>query len=481
MDSDDVIVEVANTKIPIVHDTLTDEQSHQNRPDYIQSGIYMPLITGENFIGVLALESDQARFFDNNTLNLLQALTGSFSAVIQNSRLLRDIQEANERLREVDKLKTNFLAAMSHELRTPLNSIIGFSRVILKGIDGPVTEMQEQDLQTIHDSGKHLLGLVNDILDQAKIEAGKMELSLEYFDIAKVIKSVMSTGEGLTKEKTIRLYTEIDAGLPEVYGDEFRTRQILFNLISNAAKFTAQGSITTSAHLAEEDGVPLIVVSVTDTGIGIREEDFAKLFESFQQVDSSTTRAAEGTGLGLPLARSLAELQGGTLRVESEFGVGSTFSVTFQTEAPPVPEEAASAEVSSNGKSIADVIAAAPKTVMVVEDSVDMINFCRRHLSNDGFDVVGATRLDDVQGKLMTTRFAAIIINVSMNDDAGWNILDGISKMELPITIPTITSSLQEDEPRSQQYGAAAHLIRPFSPEDLVAAVRKVTETVSAP
>ncbi|HLA45463.1 MAG TPA: GAF domain-containing protein, partial [Aggregatilineales bacterium] len=206
--SDILAIGPALSKMPVLRRTIN---SLNDRPVLrgMKSGVYVPLITAERVIGVLALESSRAEQFENSSLTLLQAFTGSLSAVIQNQRLLVDIRAANERLREIDKLKTNFLAAMSHELRTPLNSIIGFSRVILKGIDGPITDTQQQDLQTIHDSGKHLLGLVNDILDQAKIEAGKMQLSIEYFDLTRVIDSVMSSAEGLTKEKPIRLYTEI--------------------------------------------------------------------------------------------------------------------------------------------------------------------------------------------------------------------------------------------------------------------------------
>lgn len=476
------IARVTLNKMPV----LMKDQSHGTQYTapltLLKSGIYMPLITRDKFIGVLAVESNQPNKFDENTLNLLQALTGSLSAVIQNSRLLQDIQAANERLREVDKLKTNFLAAMSHELRTPLNSIIGFSRVILKGIDGPVTDMQRQDLQTIHDSGKHLLGLVNDILDQAKIEAGKMELAREYFDLTEVIKGVMSSAVGLTKEKPIRLYTEIEPDLPKAFGDEFRTRQVLFNLISNAAKFTEAGSITTSANLIEDNGRKVIRVSVTDTGIGIRPEDFDKLFESFQQVDNSTTRAAEGTGLGLPLAKSLTELQGGRIWVESEHGVGSTFNVTIPIEPIAEVEEAeAPAEApSSNGKSADKLVSPTPKTIIVVEDNIDMINFYRRHLSKAGYDVVGAINEEEVSQKIMHFRPSAIIINVNLAEDHGWMILDTVNKMPLPQPVPVIASSLYADASRSLEMGAAFHLTRPFSPEDLLQAIRQVEEKVSS-
>jgi len=481
IDSDDITIQVASSKMPALLKNIDyDMLEEHHRLPSIHSGVYLPLITGERLVGVLALESEKPFAFDDNVLNLLQALTGTLAAVIYSSRLFSDLQAANERLREVDKLKTNFLAAMSHELRTPLNSIIGFSRVILKGIDGPVTDMQRQDLQTIHDSGKHLLGLVNDILDQAKIEAGKMELSKDYFDLGAVIKGVMSSAEGLTKEKSIRLYTEIPSDLPQAYGDEFRTRQILFNLISNAAKFTEQGSITTSAYIIHKDAHSLIKVSVTDTGIGIREEDFPKLFESFQQVDNSTTRSAEGTGLGLPLARSLTELQGGEIELQSEVGVGSTFSVTIPL-APPeekAKEPVETEKAASNGKAARKVVET--KNVVVVEDNIDMMNLYRRHLSNNGYDVVGVTSGNDALEKMMSLRPVALILNVNINNDGGWEILTQIKETDWAAGVPVIVSSLHEETDRSKEAGAEVHLVRPFSPEDLIAAVQQVESKVSS-
>jgi GAF domain-containing protein/CheY-like chemotaxis protein len=479
LDNDkDPVATVAVQKIPIVIPDMRQNGYHPVRSTSSKSGIYVPLVTGTNFIGVLVLESDQPNQFDDNAVNLLQALTSSLSAVIQSNRLLQDIQEANERLREIDKLKTDFLAAMSHELRTPLNSIIGFSRVILKGIDGPVTEMQQQDLQTIHDSGKHLLGLVNDILDQAKIEAGKMELSREYFDLTEVVKGVMSSAIGLTKEKPIRLYTEVQSDLPKAFGDEFRTRQILFNLVSNAAKFTDEGSITTSVHAVEIDGRRFIQVSVTDTGIGIRQEDFPKLFESFQQVDSSTTRAAEGTGLGLPLAKSLAELQGGQIWVESEYGAGSTFSFTIPVEPLEEPEAEPSAAASDgkNGSSDKPI----PRTILVVEDNMDMINFYRRYLSKKGYDVVGVSGLVDAIEKIVSIRPTAVIVNVNMDNNQGWNYLEHLTRLELPQRIPMIVSSLQDEATRSQEMGATFHLTRPFTPDDLLNTIQHLEDRVSS-
>ncbi|MCB1863704.1 MAG: hypothetical protein KDI47_18530, partial [Gammaproteobacteria bacterium] len=171
----------------------------------LSSMIATPLLSGANFLGVLALFRQESATRDEDTLRLLQTLAGSLSVIVENSRLLDEVQAANERLRELDKLKSQFLANMSHELRTPLNSIIGFSRVILKGIDGPLTDMQSQDLDTIHSSGNHLLTLINDILDQAKIESNKLELNITAFDLVPAIEAARSMTVGLIKERPVRL------------------------------------------------------------------------------------------------------------------------------------------------------------------------------------------------------------------------------------------------------------------------------------
>jgi PAS domain S-box-containing protein len=476
----DVITAVAHSKMPVIIPDYNDSDYLQQRSRAMRSGIYTPLITGDHLIGVLALESDQPYQFDDNSLNLLQALTGALAAVVQSKQLLKEIQEANIRLQEIDKLKTDFLAAMSHELRTPLNSIIGFSRVILKGIDGPVTDMQRNDLQTIHDSGKHLLGLVNDILDQAKIEANKMELAREVFNLEEVIKGVMASAVGLKKEKPIRLYTELPPNFPNAFGDEFRTRQILLNLISNAIKFTEEGSVTTSAYVIYENDQPFIQVSVTDTGIGIKSEDFDKLFESFQQVDNSTTRAAEGTGLGLPLARSLAHLQGGRIWVESEFGLGSTFSVTIPVEPPAEVLEAMRAESKQQNDNDPASSPKPPKTILILDDNVELLNLYRRHLHKENYDMVGSSQLKDAKDKLMVMRPVAVVINVDMDGGQGWNYAQDIRMTPMPHHPPLITSSLQEDELRSQELGAIAHLVRPFEPDKLLKTINTLEASNTA-
>jgi GAF domain-containing protein/ActR/RegA family two-component response regulator/HAMP domain-containing protein len=468
---------VARHEEAVLIDDISRDPRRLSAAESSRSIIAVPLQTGGVLIGVLAVETDRPRAFDEHDLRLMQTLSGSLAAIVQNSRLLREVQDANVRLREVDRLKTNFLAAMSHELRTPLNSIIGFSRVILKGIDGPLSESQEQDITTIYDSGKHLLGLVNDILDQAKIEAGKMELSFAYFKVQDVIHGVMSSAVGLTRDKPIRLHTEIADGLPDAYGDEFRTRQVLLNLVSNAAKFTDEGSVTLSAFLTTEDDQLYIQVSVTDTGIGIAEKDMPLLFQAFQQLDDSLTRKVGGTGMGLPLAKSLTELQHGRIWLESQPGAGSTFSITIPIAPPPGDEShtGSTAEQADLGtEAQADPGAGEHESrprrpiVLVIEDNVEVISLYRRYLSRAGYEVLGVIHPEEVTNLIVKHSPNLILLDVNMHDQAGWDVLANLKGNELSASIPVVVCSLNTDSERGLEMGASDYIVKPFGEDQLL-------------
>ena len=244
----------------------------------------------------------------------------------------QELQRANKKLmqlyekaRETDRLKSEFLANMSHELRTPLNSIIGFSKILMKSIDGPVTTRQETDLNAILNSGTHLLGLINDILDLSKIESGRMELFKETFELNELVTQVAATSEGLIKEKPLKIVTQFDTAVPRVYADKMRLRQVLLNLVSNAIKFSERGQIT----LTTKADKSLFYVAVTDSGVGIPADKIEKAFEQFQQLDSGTARAQGGTGLGLTISKKFVEMHNGRIWVTSTEGVGSTFHVAI--------------------------------------------------------------------------------------------------------------------------------------------------------
>jgi len=298
----------------------------------------IPIRLQDSLMGSIELEENQfGRPWSEDDRELVEGVAEDLALSLQNARSYQLTLQALEEMREADSLKSQFLANMSHELRTPLNSIIGFSRVILKGIDGDINETQEQDLTAIYNAGQHLLGLINDILDISRIEAGKMDLSFEEVDLDEIVRGVMSTAAGLVRDKPIELVTDLPENLPSVHADNMRVRQILLNLVSNAAKFTEKGQIGISASVLKRADQHEILIAVFDTGPGIAPEDHEKLFERFSQVDASATRRAGGTGLGLAITRHLVELQGGRIWVESAQGEGSTFLFTlplFSSDAP---------------------------------------------------------------------------------------------------------------------------------------------------
>ena len=279
----------------------------------------------QNFAGSMAdlvslsLEIAQRRGAEDA---LREALDGLELKVAERTR---DLAEANRSLQELDRLKSEFLATMSHELRTPLNSIIGFTGILRQGLAGPLNDEQKKQLGMVHTSGRHLLGLINDLLDLSRIESGRMEVAHEPFPLAGVVEEVVLSLKPLADQKGLRLETQLGDRPIEITGDRKRTFQILLNLANNAVKFTERGHVRIAARTAP-DGVTVVV---SDTGIGIRPEDMERLFEAFRQVDGSARRVYEGTGLGLHLCRKLATLLGGSISAESELGTGSKFTVTL--------------------------------------------------------------------------------------------------------------------------------------------------------
>ncbi len=314
----------ANQHCPILHEVGL--STFVPAETSLKSTLWIPLLQENTPAGLIGLASYWTNAYGENEVQLLRSIATQTGLAIANAQLFQEIGSANEKLRQLDKLKTQFLANMSHELRTPLNSIIGFSRIMLKGIDGPITEAQEEDLTSINNSGQHLLNLINDILDQAKIEAGKMELYFQPVSLYEIANNVIATTRGLIKDRTIQLGADLEEGLPLIDGDQVRLRQILMNFLSNAAKFTEEGQITLSIRRLGEDRV---LIAVADTGMGIDEKDFDKVFQAFEQVDSSPTRSAGGTGLGLPITRWLAKEHGGEIWFESKLGRGTTFMLSL--------------------------------------------------------------------------------------------------------------------------------------------------------
>jgi PAS domain S-box-containing protein len=417
----------------------------------------LPLRIGSRIIGVVDMQATTTDAFPEDEVSVLQTLADQIAIAIDNARSYELSQEAVKEMRETDRVRSQFLANMSHELRTPLNSIIGFSRVILKGIDGPVTELQQQDLTAIYNSGQHLLSLINDILDLAKIEAGKMELAFDEVNMADVTTSVISTISGLVKDKPISLMKEVEPNLPTARADAIRVRQVMINLLSNAAKFTEEGDIIVKVGLkASPTGRMEIQVSVTDTGPGISKEDQAKLFQAFSQVDDSPTRKTGGTGLGLSISQHLINMHGGRIWVESEPGKGSTFTFTL----PLYRKDRETA--------------AGYKLVLAIDDDPQVIGLYERYLQPQDYQVIPLTDPSRALERVKQLRPYAVTLDIMMPGVDGWQVLETLKKDPETRDIPVIICSIIDDQERGYSLGAADYLTKPILEEDLVHALDRL-------
>jgi signal transduction histidine kinase/response regulator RpfG family c-di-GMP phosphodiesterase len=470
--SQSVIGQVTHQRKPIVVRNRNGDRSNTDAPSRneflpeTQSELAIPLQVGDRLIGALDVQSTETDAFTEEEIFTLETLSAQLAIAIQNARAFKEQQETAERLKEIDKLKTQFLANMSHELRTPLNSIIGFSRVILKGIDGPLTELQKADLTSIHNSGQHLLGLINNILDLSKIEAGKMELNFADTEIEPIIKTVMSTAIALVKDKKVTLRQEIPEHLPTVWADSTRIRQVVLNLISNACKFTDEGTVTARVR-TEGDSV---VFSVSDTGIGIPDELIPTIFEEFTQVDASTTRKAGGTGLGLPISRHFIEMHYGKIWVDSDVGRGSTFSFYI----PIKPPHRQDLDLEDDFLDSEDLDDDQKRLIIAIDDDPSVITLYRRFLEKQNYEVVGISQTENVISRVREYAPSAILLDVVLPGKDGWVILKDLKDDPFTKDVPVIMCSIISDKNRGFSLGAADYLTKPIAEEKLIGALKQL-------
>ncbi len=325
-------------QVPDIHDdhglVLPRARPILERSGY-RSMLAVPLLREQRIVGGLVVWRQESGAFSAEVVNLLQTFATQSVLAIENARLFRQIEEKSHQLELASQHKSQFLANMSHELRTPLNAILGYTELILDTIYGEVPEKVRDVLLRLEKSGRHLLGLINDVLDLSKIEAGQLTLSLNDYSMKEIIHTVFTGVESLASEKQLALKASLSPDLPLGHGDDRRITQVFLNLIGNAIKFTDAGEVR--VQVATADGA--FLVAVADTGPGIAQEDQAKIFEEFHQVDSSSTRAKGGTGLGLAIVKRIVELHGGRIWVESSLGKGSTFWFTLpiRAERPSQP------------------------------------------------------------------------------------------------------------------------------------------------
>ncbi len=324
---------------PIHVPDLTEEPAYKNRVAArvatVELGgartfLAVPMIKEGRVVGGIVIYRPEVRPFTDKQIELVTTFADQAVIAIENVRLFQEIQEKNRQLDEASQHKSEFLANMSHELRTPLNSIMGFTRLVLRRSGEQLPEVQQENLKKVLVSSDHLLNLINDLLDLSKIEAGRMEIFAEDFDVAEVLLPAASTVEPMLRSDQVELVRDIKPGIPTLHSDKEKLRQIVLNLLSNAVKFTEEGEVRISA--LSDNG--MLNISVSDTGIGINQESVEKVFEDFQQADMSSTRKYGGTGLGLAIVKRLAILLGGDVGVSSEPGKGTKFTLSIPVICP---------------------------------------------------------------------------------------------------------------------------------------------------
>lgn len=394
------------------------------------------------------------------------------------SMLEQKVQERTQELAEVMKQleaagqhKSAFLANMSHELRTPLNAIIGFSEVLLQRMAGDLSGKQEEYLQDILDSGRHLLALINDILDISKIEAGRMELDITRFSLPQAVEEALTMVREQATRHEIGLSSSVDPDLATIEADERKVKQVLFNLLSNAVKFTPDGgqvSVTAAAHDSE------LEVAVRDTGIGIAPADHERVFEEFYQAATGSGAAPPGTGLGLPLAKRFVELHGGRIWLESEVGRGSTFAFTLPLPAATTPKLDVQSSTSPTVQRSAPRRGRTP-TVLVVEDDPHAVDLLRLYLRDAGFRVVVAN--DAERGLELARRHQPRVITLDIKLPAadGWEFLRRAKADPLTTNIPVIIVSMLDERAQGLTLGALDYLVKPVRRERLLASLRALS------
>ena len=382
--------------------------------------------------------------------------------ITERMRAQAELQAAKEAAEYADRAKSDFLANMSHELRTPLNAIIGFAEILRDEIVGPIRPEQRELVVDIHTSGRHLLNMINDILDLSKIEAGTMDLDFETFSVVDAMEEVNTIVNALASKKQIQLTQEFDQDIT-VTADKTKFKQILYNLLANGVKFTNEdGRVTTKFEISDNS----LLIQVIDTGVGISPEDQEMLFQAFTQVDTSKARAHEGTGLGLALTKRLVELHGGEIWVESTVGEGSTFSFTLPMQrhvtSSPTPMPANLPASAEN------------RTILVAEDNEQAAHLLGIYLMEAGYRVEYATDGEAAIAKAAEIKPFAITLDIMLPKKDGWQVLKALKANPDLQSIPVIIVSITEERQLGFGLGAVDHLVKPIDKTALLASLRSL-------
>ena len=425
-----------------------------------RSVLAVPMLREGQIVGALIVRRKRTGSFSSEIVQLMETFASQSTLALLNARLFRELEQRSAELEVASTHKSEFLASMSHELRTPLNAVLGFSEVLLEQMFGEINEHQEEYLRDIHDSGKHLLELLNEILDLSKVEAGQMELGYTTFELAPVLDHAASMLRERASLKSIDIAVEADDDVGVVEADELRLKQVVINLLTNAVKFTGDGgSVVMRVTRSDTD---VVTITVTDTGMGVPPEDRERIFESFQQGGRGASRE-EGTGLGLTLSRRIVELLGGRMWLESEVGVGSTFGFSLPASRPSV-----AGWVGDTGS--ADTLA----DVVVIDDDRPSLDLLTAYLAGGPLRVTtardGPSGLDAVR----RIRPAVVLLDIRLPGMDGWAVLQALKSDATTRDIPVVVVSIVDEHPRGTALGAAAYLVKPVSRDTLLDALTSV-------
>jgi PAS domain S-box-containing protein len=403
-----------------------------------------------------------------NAEGRVAGLVGIVVDISERKHTEEEMRKAKEAAEQANRAKSAFLANMSHELRTPLNAILGYSELLQEDLADFGADELVPDVQKIYAAGKHLLGLINDVLDISKIEAGRMDLYLETFNLAETVSEVVNTVTPLVESKHNTVKLEMSPDIGPIHGDLTKVRQMLFNLLSNAVKFTEHGTITLSVHNETRRDGDWVSLSVVDQGIGMTPEQLSKLFQPFTQADASTTRKYGGTGLGLAITKHFAEMMGGSIRVESEYQRGSAFTVQLPAY---VHKEDDVNRLEGIGPELP--IPPSGNTVLVIDDDPAVRDLLESYISKLGYRVLTAESGEDGLKKAAELRPQAITLDVMMPGMDGWMVLSKLKNDPELAAIPVIMVSLIEDKSIGYALGAAEYLPKPINRNQLATVLQK--------